>query len=377
MNTIRILIVFLVYGCVMNMTIPADVQGQDDEGRGNVRAVSDNVSVRLGGTLQPRATFASDDDTDRIGFGLRRMRFRAYTDIGERISLFLQMEGSGASATWLDMRGNFRLNDEWTLSTGRFIGAQPRSFARTGHANIDAIDRPAIAERWARMTIGADGRDYGVEATWSRPEWEIRGFLHNGHNRADFRTGISNDPATGGISTDGFAFSASATHWPSGDRNELELGAYAGLNTSQNPLTEIGGVGREYFSYSAHAYWGALPGSQPFRVKADVIGIGYQEVTPFGAHNYMGTSLFGSFLAAPHVELYARGEFWYSDGGDMDGINQVFATVGGSYSLSALWGRPFSQNRIMVAYSLRSAESSSIDFDDPAHVFMVQTQFFF
>ncbi len=373
-------ILFVTVGFVLLLTAPERVSAQQD-GEGFVRAVSDDVSIRIGGTFQPRVTYASDIDAagerhDRAGFGIRRMRLRISADFGERLGLFLQMEGSGATVTWLDLRGEYRVDERLTLRTGRLVGAQPRAYARTSHANIDAIDRPAISDMWARMTIGCVGRDYGIEALWSTPSWELRGFLHNGYNRWNYSAGISRDPATGGIETDGFAFSAAATHWPDG-RDRLEVGAYASVSTAKNELTEIAQIGRNYVSYSAHAYWGPLAGDQTIRLKTDIIGISYQEVAPWDIENYIGASLFSGFLVAPHIELFAMGEYWHGDGGGQNGTSQVFATVGGSWSLSALLGRPFVHNRIMLAYSLRSMETDSVDFDEPAHVVMMQMQFYF
>lgn len=367
-------VLFAAVAAALLAGITSEAQAQENE-PGIVRTMADDISLGIGGTIQPRLTYTSDQN-ERVGFGLRRMRLRLYTDIGDDLGVFLQMEGSGASATLLDVRGEYYLNDNLTIRAGRFVGTQPRAYARTGHAHIDAIDRPAISDKWARMTIGADGRDYGVEALWNTPNWELRGFLHNGYNGWNFRRGASNDPVDDGISTDGFAFSASATHWP-GDRDELELGAYGSVNTSQNPLTEIGGTGRNYYSYSANAYWGPLPGQQPFRVKADFIGISYQEVEPHGIHHHLGASLFGSALVASHIELFAMGEYLYNDLGDASTEKQVFLTAGGSYSISALQDRPFFMNRLILAYNLRTQPSDDIDFDDPAHVVMLQAQFYF
>jgi len=374
--------ILLLSGCVLLLTIPAKTLAQQDE-PGLVRAVSDDVTIRIGGTVQPRVTYASDlgatgERHDRVGFGIRRLRVRLTANFGENLGVFLQMEGSGATPTFLDIRGEYKVSENLTMRAGRFVGAQPRAFARTLHSNIDAIDRPAISDMWARMTIGADGRDYGIEALWNTPRWELRGFLHNGHNRWNYNQGISRSPSTGGIETDGFAFSAAATHWPVG-RDRLELGAYASVSTAKNEFTEVGRIGRNYISYSAHAYWGPLAGDQPFRLKTDIIGISYQEVAPRDIENYIGASLFSGLLVAPHIELYAMGEFWYGDGGGLEGLRlrQVFATIGGTYSLSALMGRPFTHNRIMLSYSLRSLETDEVDFGDPAHVVMMQMQFYF
>lgn len=380
----KIFTIFFISGLLLSGA--AETLIAQDGSRGNVRAVSDDISIRLGGTIQPRLTYTTDDE-DRIGYGLRRLRFRLYTDIGDNLGVFLQMEGSGSAATWLDIRGEYRVHNHLTIRTGRFVGAQPRAYARTLHSAIDAIDRPAISDKWARKTIGADGRDYGVEALWNSPRWELRGFLHNGYNQSNFRRGISNDPVAGGVKTDGFAFSAAGTYFP-GARDAFQAGLYASVNTAQNPLTVVTHpdvnqqFARNYISYSAHAYYGALPGDQPYRVKADLIGISYQDVKPeghdaMGVHNYLGGSLFGALLASPCVELFAMGELWYGDMGNADQIIRTYGTVGGSYSLSARAGRPFALNRIILTYSLRTKESKSIDFEDPAHVFMMQTQFYF
>lgn len=357
------------------LLLAPDVRAADGV-QGVARTVSDDISLRIGGTIQPRMTLASDDDTDRYGFGLRRMRMRLYTGIGDNLGIFLQMEGSGASATWLDVRGEYKVSPDLTIRAGRFVGAQPRAFARTSHSHIDAIDRPAISDLWARMTLGADGRDYGVEALWNTPGMELRAFVHNGYNQSNYRLGIGSPSPTAQVDTDGLAISGAATLWPSG-RDQLELGLYGSINTAKNPNTNLAGVGRNYISYSAQAYWGPLPGDQPVRAKLDIIGISYQEVKPLGQYNYLGASLFGGYLAMDHLELFAMGELWFNDGGDQDALSQVYGTLGGSWSLSALKGRPFVLNRIIVAYSLRTQPATSLSFDDPAHVLMIQSQFYF
>ncbi len=382
MNNYRVLLT--IAGVAILLAAPERSFSQDDGG-GFFKAVSDDVSIRVGGTLQSRVTFASDLNQvgvrhERIGFGIRRMRLRLSTNIGERLGLFLQMDGSGTFTTWLDLRGEYRVDEHLTIRAGRFVGAQPRAFARTFHSDVDAIDRPAISERWAKMTIGSDGRDYGVEALWVSPGWEIRGFLHNGYNRLNLSSGISRTVAEGGVTdgieTEGFAFSAALTHWPDG-RDRFEIGAYASVNTTKNELTEIGRVGRNYISYSAHAYWGPLAGDQPLRLKTNIIGISYQKVDPWDVENFIGASLFGGYLVVPHIEMFATGEYWHGDGGGLNGINQVFATLGGSYSLSALRDKPFVQNRLILAYSIRSMESKSVNFDELTHLLMMQMQLYF
>lgn len=373
----------IVFATVLFLMFSApDAEAADKKkNEGVVQTVSNGVAVRLGGTLQPRITYGSELDAtgarqERIGFGVRRLRLRLYVDIGERFGVFLQMEGSGESAIWQDLRGEYRVTEDLTFRAGRFAGAQPRAYARTLHSEIDAIDRPAISEMWARMTIGGDGRDYGMEALWITQKWELRGFFHNGYNRWNYSSGIGRNPATAGIGTDGFAFSGAATYWPAG-RDRFEAGLYGSVNTTGNVLTELAQIGRNYVSYSAHAYWGPRPGDQPFRIKSDFIGISFQEVAPFEIQNYLGVSLFGGYLIASHIELFAMGELWHDDGTGMGITNQFFGTAGGSFSFSALKGRPFYHNRVIAAYTFRTAEARSVDFDNLTHVAMIQAQFYF
>lgn len=375
--------VLLLMGGMVILFMSQASYGRDDDA-GVVRTGSDNISIRVGGTMQTRLTYAIDggvneleESTSRLGFGIRRTRFLIYTDIGDRIGLFFQMEGSGGTVSWLDLRGEYRIGDKTVLRMGRFVGAQPRAFARTSHSKADGVDLPVIAEKWGRMTIGSDGRDYGVEANWYLSEFELRAFVHNGYNKFNYCSAIGQEPVTGGVNTDGLAVSLAGTYKP-GALENIEMGGFASLNTSRNPLTAVDGVGRNYFSYSFHSYWGPLPGDQAVRLKADVIGIQYQEVEPFGSENSIGASFFGGVLAAPHIEIFARGEYWHSDRGGRESVEAIYGTAGGTFSLSALKGDPFVANRISLAYSLRTQHCDDMSLDrNPAHVFMVHTQFCF
>ena len=53
-----------------------------------------DVSLRLGFTAQPRFTYAYEPsaagDTERMGFGIRRFRFKTYVNYGEDMRFFTQ-----------------------------------------------------------------------------------------------------------------------------------------------------------------------------------------------------------------------------------------------------------------------------------------------
>src|SRR5690554_3610959 len=136
----------LLVACIISFATlysPSELHAQQ-----NVTVAGQDVQFRLGATIQPRFTYYSsnlnDDSIEQTGFGLRRFRLKNYINIGDKWTVFSQLEGSGLNAQLLDMRVEYKLNSKITLRTGRFAGTQPRSMAFTLHSDIDAIDRPAI-----------------------------------------------------------------------------------------------------------------------------------------------------------------------------------------------------------------------------------------
>ena len=356
--------------------------------RAPVITLGDDVSFRLGGTFQPRFTYDQFGGVDNAGnrieaaaFGVRRARLRLYGNIGNDIVIFLQMEGSGASAQLMDIRVAYRLYENWFIRAGRFVGAQPRAFALTLHSNLDAIERPAIGEVWARGTLGADGRDYGVELYYKTSDAEVRLYAHNGQNSDNFR------PNTGGnIPGDnrGFnpAISAYASYNPS-LLDGLEVGLFGGFNPSENRNTAYTPQfeGRKYSNYAAHIYWGANPGSQPIRIKADYVGIRYKsfllpEFEEAGSQSFQqtitGASLFASAMPSKAVEAFTRVE--YIDFGHMDDSYDTFLTFGATYSMSAARGKSFGNAKLTLAWSGRCYNESPYQ---PRNTITLQSQFFF
>jgi hypothetical protein len=356
--------------------------------RAPVITLGDDVSFRLGGTFQPRFTYDhfgglenADNGVEAAAFGVRRARLRLYGNIGEDIVVFLQMEGSGASAQLMDIRIAYRLYKEWFIRAGRFVGAQPRAFALTLHSSLDAIERPAIGEVWARGTLGADGRDYGVEMYYKSRKAEIRLYAHNGANNDNFR------PNTGGnrpAGDRGFkpAWSAYASYNPA-ILDGLEVGLFGGFNPSANSNTAYTpqSDGRKYSNYSAHIYWGANPGSQKVRLKADYVGIRYKSFvfTSFNGNaeqpfkqTISGASLFASVMPSDVLEAFTRVE--YIDFGHPDDSYDTFLTLGATYSMSAARGKAFGNAKLTLAWSGRYYNESPYQ---PRNTITLQSQFYF
>lgn len=335
---------------------PAPITAQTP---GTVFSVNDDVGIGLGGVLQPRFSWSRDQarGEETIGFGVRRYRLYTVVDMGERISLFAQLEGGTSSTTsFIDLEAAYRISDTWELHGGRIIGAQPRGYALTLLPLLDAIDRPVISVAWANRTLGADGRTYGAGLRGSTDTWDARFTLHNGTNGRNVNAEIaSGRPAS--PSHTGLAGSASLSLRPA-ELDGIELGGHVGYNASENSLTRAGGEERAFADGSLHVYWGAAPGDQPLRVKAEAIGIRYASVEGVDDRDFVGASLLGATLLDDHIELVGRVERMRDSAPGPD-HTQTIGMVGLNLSRSALDGGAFNRQRLTVGWSIRSGEGGS------------------
>lgn len=327
----------------------------------NVTIAGQDVSLRLGLTLQPRFSYAfEDDDTqifERIGFGVRRFRIKTYTRFGNDFRLFAQLEGAGTSAQLLDLRAEYSPTDNLWIRLGRFAGAQPRAMAFTLHSEIDMVDRASIADYWARNTLGADARDYGIELVFRPAKTEYRMFIHNGDNRNNFRGGPADDNMTERINNKGLALSTSIRHFPNNDVH-TDLGGYFSVNTSKNNYTihpYLPGIGRSYISGSVHGYRGTLAGHYPVRIKFDAILVKYEEISLNSIEVnqlFSGVALFGGYLIRPDTEIMMRIERLDRDANQSDNDAILFST-GLTYSFSANKGKNFLGQKITATYTIK------------------------
>jgi hypothetical protein len=327
-----------------------------------VSNLAEGTKLRIGGSLQTRVSFLSNPNLtnqpeSQVGIGIRRARIRLLGDLRPGVRLFMQMEGAGTSATFTDLRGEWDMTPQTMLRFGRFVGAQPRGMALTLMFDVDAIDRPAIIEHWARSTYGADARDYGVEVVHRKGDVELRGFLHSGDNSQNFRVGISEASPSGGTRRGAIATSAMVRVLPSSIPHS-EIGAHVGYN----PTKSANALNRVYTDWSAHAYWGDKIGTQPTRLKFDAVGIVYADSGPVD-QTTTGFSLLAGQLIRPDTELFARVE-------RLDTTFDQFAyvTAGASYKL---WNWA---NKLTAAWSMRTDLNSN---SDPIHILTLQTQFHF
>ena len=337
--------------------------GRAQEDPRAVETSAPDVALRLAGTFQPRAGLGvSGDSTARLGFGVRRARFRATARIGRGLGVHYDAELASGALQSVDLYAFYQPSPRWRLRAGRLAGPQPRAAAFTSHARIDAAERAAVAERWARGTRGSSGRAFGVEGRYQTDEVTLELFVHGGDDsfdrtRGTFREGVATGDATRGVDRLAQAVSAYAAYEPAAAPG-VEVGAFAGYSATRPPRTapgELPGLpaqvaerGRAYATYAAHAYWGRYPGDQPVRLKADAVGVRYEAAPGLGAQDAVGVSVLGAVAAVRHGEVFGRAERFAPGAGRPAA---TYWTAGASYSPSARRGLRYDQNRLTLAYA--------------------------
>jgi hypothetical protein len=397
------------------LLVPLDARAQSDTTA--VLTELEDVELTLGGTLQPRVSYGrlaiSDegadatgtDDLHRFGFGLRRARLRFGARVG-RVGASFQLGAAGESAVLLDALLYYDAPGALQLKLGRFPPAQPRSFQGTSHSKIDLVARSAVAQRWGAGTLANGGRDFGFEVAYETKRFTGCAGLYNGDGNWDralgnVRPDLADGDPTGGNDTRGMSVAAyGAFHAPAG-AGGLEVGGYVGRNAARNFATvpavddDLRREGRKtlsrpYTSYSAHVYWGAAPGSQPVRFKADFIGVRYEAASyvedrdfrPPGSYDFdgrrtQGLSLLGALgvldQAGEVLARYERYDPFVTGGGDA----MSFLYGGVSFSPSALRGYSYARQRLTVSYGRRLDGADRVEDDFAEHLVVLQAQVLF
>ena len=377
MPSIRFILVLVLSFFSFVPLIPGTVQpleAQSSPEPGTVVTVNDDVVFRFGGVVQPRLSWTRDHraDEESLGFGVRRYRLYTLVDVGDRIGIFAQLEGGAAagSTAFIDLEASLQLDETWDVFAGRIIGPQPRAYALTLLPNLDGIDRPVISVAWANRTLGADGRTYGAGLRGRGADWEARAVVHSGTNQRNVRGEIADGrparPQGTGMATAGYL-----TWRPSGFEG-LEFGGHVGYNRSRNALTRAGGQGRAYTDGSLHLYWGADPGSQPVRVKAEAMGIAWESVEGVSDRSFAGVSVLGALGVREWAEFIARVERM-QDSAPGPTAMQTILMGGVNLSRSAATSG-FNREKLTIGWSVRQGEGGS---DARRHQLAVQGQVVF
>ena len=338
-------------------------------------SLGSDLNLVFNGGIQPRVSVGIEDaggeDAIRYGAGLRRARIQARVLYRDVAGVEYDVEGGSGTIQSVDLFAFANFSERVQARVGYFPGAQPRGAIATPYFLIDAVDRAAIAERWLGRTLGGDGRDLGLDVTYTGERTQLSLWLHNGAGTFDprvgnYREGISSSDVVNGPETVGAAVSAAAIVMVGGG---VEIGAFGGFNGAESARTaRASEAGRSYATGGAHVYWGPVPGSQPLRFKLDALGIRYED-DGAGAQEVVGVSAFGAARVLEAGEVFARAErFW----ADLDGEGDNYLTAGLSYSLSAARGGPYERVRLTLGYQLRDGAALP-----DAHLVILQGQIAF
>ena len=327
-----------------------------------------DLTLAVSGGIQPRVSLGVEragldgaDEAVRYGAGIRRARIQARVLYRDLAGVEYDVEAGSGTVQSVDLFAFANLSPSVQARVGYFPVAQPRAGILTPYFLIDAVDRAAIVERWFVGTLGGDGRDLGADVTYDGGAVRATLAVHNGagtFGRSDnnFREGISSPDVVNGPETAGLAVSAAvaADVGPS-----VEVGAFAGANGADaartarpgfvGPDGPASGEGRGYTTGAAHVYWGAVPGSQPLRLKLDALALRYAD-DGAGDQTLAGVSLLGAARAFPAGEVFARAERYWTD---VDADGDTYLTAGASYSPSAALGAAYHRARLSLAYQYR------------------------
>ena len=335
-------------------------------------ALAPDLDLELAGGVQPRVSLgvqeAPGGDAVRYGTGLRRARIQARVLYRDRAGVEYDVDGASGAVESVDLFGFAALADGVQMRVGYFPMAQPRGGVLTPYIVLDAVDRAAVVERWLGGTLGGDGRDLGVDVTYSRGPALATVALHNGagtFGRAEgnYREGLSSPDLINGPETAGVAGSAAvAVHLGAG----VEVGAFGSVNGAAPARTDRGDGGRDYVTGGGHLYWGAEPGSQPVRLKLDALALRYAD-DGAGVQEDAGVSALGAVRVLGAGEVFVRGEQYTSSR-----VTDRYLTAGLSYSPSAALGGPYQRARLTLAYQLRDGDAVP-----DAHLVILQGQIAF
>jgi len=296
-----------------------------------------DFSYRIGGTVQAWTSMGDihGADTNSLGWGLRRVRLRAYSKFGDKMKGFVQMELT--SPKLLDARIEYLVSKAFSIRAGRFIGAGVRAGGLTSHTVIDITERPLSAVMWGGSTIGADYRDYGLDFVGKFGDLKANVTLHNGNGAINIR----NRQTGHGPMNGGFAVSGMLVFKPKTLKG-LEAGAYYGMGNAEV---------NEYNSFNAYVYYEP----KPLRVKAEVIGYTLVDHIvnfdgTFSDRPAMGYYVFAGYGFAKNWEAVVRYEN-YDHNTDVDDNQITLITVGATHSI---FSKKWAAGKITAAYTLQS-----------------------
>ncbi len=307
------------------------------------------IKVKVGGTIQAQASYSqTNSDTNQVGFGLRRVRGRLYSQFRNNLKGFIQFEMT--SFKLLDAYLQYDVSQQAKFRIGRFKGAGMRGAGLTSHSDIDIIERVASGINWGRKTIGSDYRDYGASFFGDYNGLGYNLTVHNGKGDENI---ISSHASNSKLKNEKVAVSGMIYYSPVTMKG-LEFGGYYGKGNS---------TFNDYNSYNLYLYY--EPGL--YRIKFEYVNVKDKnnavDITSAGYY------IFGAYKLIPKLELLGRFER-YDNNTNFPNDAESIITLGAAYSF---FPDKWSAERITAAYVIRTEEGLPVQ----NNVFYIMLQLVF
>lgn len=301
-----------------------------------------------------------DAANEQIGFGVKRLRIYAKPTITEKLSGYIQIEAAQSMSNLtvedtmktsdflsgfklLHANIDYKLNDQYTITVGKFIGAGMMGAGLLSSKNIDLVDRPEAAVTWAKETAGTDFADYGAEVTMKQ-DFGVTSklWIHNGSVNKNITSG-------------------------KGSANKsVAVDFWASYKPSFAPMAEFGGSvgkGNQYivnqFNYTAFLYLSPAP----FRIKAEYASVENKDFD----RTFNGFYVLGAYAVTPNIEVMGMYD-WVDKNADVDKDEVVNYTFGASYYF---FPKQKSTSKITAGYTIKT-EDESVKVDND--MFIIQYQ---
>lgn len=124
------------------------------------------AEVKFKGLFQSWFSYAPQGDSgdDGYGFTIRRMRFKPYGSLGEKVKWTLQVGWDKQNAALLDAFLDLLLSEQFQIRIGQFSAPGTVSGSLTSSGSLDLVERPMVSQMWNGNSRLAGYRAFGIQA---------------------------------------------------------------------------------------------------------------------------------------------------------------------------------------------------------------------
>jgi hypothetical protein len=125
-----------------------------------------NGEVNFKGLVQSWFSYAPQDgsDDDGYGFTLRRVRFKPYGKLTDKISWTLQVGWDKQQAALIDAFIDYKFSQQFMIRVGQFSAPGTVSGSLTSSGKLDLVERAMVSQKWGGHSGLSGYRGFGIQA---------------------------------------------------------------------------------------------------------------------------------------------------------------------------------------------------------------------